>query len=531
MASGRIYGSCTANTDKFNFFLDWTSTINIEGNYSVVSAKTYFSPKSGWEYWDFDTVGSRNTSITIDGSTYSRSRVISTGSDWSNGNPLLITTHEIKVYHDADGSKSIVISARANGRASDGTTNYGPSNSADSSGDCVVAATTITLDTIPRAAEIKTAPNFNDEANPTITYSNPAGTAVASLQACISLTGASPDVPYRDISMTGTSYTFNLTTAERNTLRNATKDSNSRQVKFYVKTVIGSTTYYSNLPATLSIINANPVLTVDAVDTNSTTIALTGDTHKYIRNHSNVSATVSAAGQKGATIISTSGAGTFNKVNQDTFTFKATDTRGNSTTKSYKGTLIPYVDLSAVYSVKINVSGVASINVWGNYYNGSFGAVNNTLTLQYRYKTSTGSYSSWTSYTPSISGNEHNTTINFTIPNFDYKSNYVFQVRVIDKLATITPNEYSANSLPVFDWSADDFNFNVNVNMNDNTVLRHNETANNLVVSASGGAIYLRPQGTNTTTGEIRISSTGNIELTGDIIINGKSLKSLLGIT
>lgn len=465
MASGRIYGSCTANTEKFNFFCDWTSEINIEGNYSTVSVKTYFSPKSGYSYWDFDTVSSRNTSITIDGSTYSRSKVISTGNDWSNGNPLLITTHSKKVYHDDDGTKSIVISARANGRASDGTTNYGPSSSSSSNGDCVIAATTITLDTIPRAATITAAPNFNDEANPTITYSNPAGTAVASLQACISLTGASSDVPYRDISMTGSSYTFNLTAAERNTLRNATKDSNSRQVKFYVKTVIGSTTYYSNLPATLSIINANPVLTIDAVDTNSATIALTGDAHKYIRNHSNVSATVSAAAAKGATIVSTSGAGTFNKVNQNAFTFKATDSRGNSTTKTFTGTLIPYVDLTVVYKPKISVSGAVSINVWGNYYNGSFGAVNNTLTLQYRYKTSTGSYGSWTSYTPSIIGNEHNTTINFNIPNFNYKSNYVIEIRVSDKLATITPSAYSTNALPVFDWSAADFNFNVPVNI------------------------------------------------------------------
>ena len=91
------------------------------------------------------------------------------------------------------------------------------------------------LTDIPRQATITSAPNFNDEQNPTINYSNPAGNNVTSLQACISLTGSSSDIAYRDISKTGTSYTFNLTTAERNVLRQATTTSNTRTVYFYYR--------------------------------------------------------------------------------------------------------------------------------------------------------------------------------------------------------------------------------------------------------------------------------------------------------
>ena len=43
-----------------------------------------------------------------------------------------------------------------------------------------------TLPQISRSATITKAPNFNDEQNPTINYSNPAGNNVTSLQACIS---------------------------------------------------------------------------------------------------------------------------------------------------------------------------------------------------------------------------------------------------------------------------------------------------------------------------------------------------------
>ena len=84
------------------------------------------------------------------------------------------------------------------------------------------------LDKIPRQATLSVAPNFNDEANPTITYINNAGNSVDGLQACISLTGATDDIAYRDISKTGTSYTFNLTDAERLLLRQATTTANSR---------------------------------------------------------------------------------------------------------------------------------------------------------------------------------------------------------------------------------------------------------------------------------------------------------------
>ena len=110
---------------------------------------------------------------------------------------------------------------------------------------------------------------FIVQANPTITYSNPAGNSASSLQACISLTGANADVGYRDISKTGTSYTFNLTTAERNVLRNACTTSNSRKVTFFVRTVIGGNTFYSTIERTLTIVNANPSFSASNLSSSS----------------------------------------------------------------------------------------------------------------------------------------------------------------------------------------------------------------------------------------------------------------------
>ena len=128
------------------------------------------------------------------------------------------TTGTITVAHNADGTAGNV------GFQLNGCVFYNQSNSYTGS---------ISLTRIPRQANLTSAPDFNDEANPTINYSNPAGNSVSSLEACISLTGARDDIGYRAVSKTGSSYTFNLTEAERNVLRGACPNSNSLSVKFY----------------------------------------------------------------------------------------------------------------------------------------------------------------------------------------------------------------------------------------------------------------------------------------------------------
>lgn len=448
--SGRILTSAwTASSGStWQVALDWTATQSIENNNSTISWKLVSVTASGGY-----VVMSELRVKFGDEQIYYRSH-----SNHTNGYKNTVLASGTKVIsHNDDGTLSFNASVEA------GIYQWAINKSGSG---------TITLDTIPRAAKALSAPEtFTDEDNPSFLYSNPAGTAVSSLQACISLDGSSADVPYRDVDKTGMTYVFNLTEAERNTLRNATKNANSRTVKFYIKTVIGSKTYYSNITRTLKIVNANPTLTVDAVDTNATTKALTGDAHKYIRYYSNVVASATGGAVKGASITSTTGAGTFNNVNQDSFTFKTTDSRGNSTEKTFTGTLIPYVYLTANFKPKISVDGDVTILVKGNYFNGSFGAVANTLTLQYRYKRSGDAYTDWIGYTPEISGNEHSTSIEFTLPNFDYKDNYDFQVQVIDKLATVTPSAYTTNALPVFDWGPNDFNFNVPVAINGNLVV------------------------------------------------------------
>lgn len=265
------------------------------------------------------------------------------------------------------------------------------------------------LTSIPRQATITSAPNFNDEANPSITYSNPAGSAVTTLQACISLTGSTDDIAYRNITKTGTSYTFNLTESERNVLRNATTTSNTRDVYFYIRTVIGGTTFSSYLKRTLTIINNTPVFSSSNLsyeDTNASIVSITGDSSMIVQNKSNLKVMYTAAtAQKGATIssyifklgsrteTSTSNGGTidFGKINSTsnlTLTVQALDSRGNYSSEA-ELTIKCYAystpTISNFKAYRINSASDDTANVNGTYiqctYTPKYSSVNSTNSI------------------------------------------------------------------------------------------------------------------------------------------------------
>lgn len=350
------------------------------------------------------------------------------------------------------------------------------------SGWCSASAST-TLTKIPRQATLTSAPNFNDEGNPTINYSNPAGTAVTSLQACISLTGASADIAYRDINKTGTSYTFNLTDAERAVLRKATlSGSNSRTVKFFVRTIIGGNTYHSILDKTFTVINCAPTLSPTVYDTNILATKLTGSKYVFIKGYSNVVASTGALAVKEASITSQSitcnnktshtSSVTLNAVESGTFTFTATDNRGNTTTQTVVKDLIDYIKLTCNMGPEHpTVDGDFEFSAFGNYFSESFGAVANSLQLEWRYKIAGQGYPKddagndiWTSFT-NIEYTDTGYRATANISGLDYRTAYVFQVRAADKIYSeyIETTERVVRALPAFDWSEKDFNFNVQV--------------------------------------------------------------------
>lgn len=438
-------GKCTITRDSYS----------IQNNTSRVTVKGIITTSG--DSWRGDE---RTGTYTIkQGST-----VIKSGS-FTHGAPKNATTtlfsFTLTVDHKSDGTSDAISASY----------NY------DSS--WCTGTGTLALGTIPRQATLTAAPNFNDEANPQITYSNPAGNSVSTLQACIaSDDGKTIYAAYRDISKTGTTYTFNLTDAERTALRKACGTAKSMDVRFYVKTVLASTNYYSSAKKTLTIVNATPTLSATAEDVNTATIALTGNKNTLVKYKSNVKVSMAAAALKEATIKSyaiacgdksiAASSGTLTAVENATITCKVTDSRGNTATETLIKTMIPYIPLSCVFKPnQPSAEGDMSFTVSGTCYSGSFGSKSNAITVQYRYKADDGNYSNWTTIS-NVTFADGKYTAKGSVAGLDYTKTYKFQARIVDSLDSKTTSEYGISVEPLFYWGKDTFVFNTPVILSKN---------------------------------------------------------------
>ncbi len=448
-----LSGSLTAgywyseNGQSRGYTLSWSATQSIANNQSTI---TWWVDTAGTYPY---TVAERTLKVTLAGKTLidKTDRVMRGAGRVASGS--FTVTHDSTGYLAISGSIQAAVYTSA--------VNCSNSNS-------------WTLNSIPRAASISSAPNFDDESNATITYSNPAGTAVTSLQACISWTGGA-DIAYRNIDKTGSSYTFNFTEEEREALRLAVTGSNSRTVKFYVTTVIGGNTYYSTLDRTLTIINGTPTLKPSVVDVNDKTFELTGDEHILIRNFSNALVESGATVYKEATIESqrvicgskslSDGSGIIAGVSSGSFIFSVTDNRKNTVSTTVNVPFVEYVNLTCNLNAKFpNAEGEFTFSVDGNYFAGSFGSVDNSIEVYYRYKAGFEEYGDWIKVEDIVTYTEDNTYVaNISLSGLDYQNKYTFQAMSIDALIQIESVEKVVKTVPVFDWGENDFNFNVPV--------------------------------------------------------------------
>lgn len=447
----KVY-SKTSNTFTLELTLTENST-SVSGNSSSVSytLKLKSTTKDFYQY----RVGA---SVSLDGKTVAtRDRYTASQIGIGTYSSVTLLSGTATVGHGADGTKTMSLAYSLDMASASYTP--GP----------VSGSGTMALTSIPREASMTSAPNFTDEDNPTIKYSNPAGFpiyAYIEVQEPLSR-------PIAERQITGSSYTFEFTESERNVLRSINTTSNTQLVRFVVRTDMGGYSMYSWLDRTLTIANSAPTLNPTVTDSNDVTYALTGDRSKLVKYHSNAKVTFGAAAVKGATLKSKkvtcatqalTADGTMQGVESGTFSFSATDSRGNTTAKTVTKDMVNYVRLSCNLGDGVpDGEGTFALEVTGACFYGSFGAVDNTLAVEYRYRVQGAeTWEEWTAVDSVL-------PLGFTylararVEGLDYQATYQFQARATDKLETVTTPEKTVKSLPTFDWSGKDFNFNVPV--------------------------------------------------------------------
>ena len=444
MASGTISGSTSSS--YISARIKWSSTVDIDANKSTVKAYLYYKKSSSS---NSKTYGNFSGSITINGTkkSVSRSLTLSPNNSWVYAGSATVT-----VSHGSDGKKSIKISA-SGGISSTSFTSTSLSK-------------TVALDNIPRTSTV-IATNSNIGSATKITI-NKASSKFTHTLTC--LFGATI-IDIIAVKTDASSLTWTVPTSLYAKMPNAKSGTCSINCTTYNgSTDIGFTT--TKFTVTASESDCKPTLSPTVVDTNSVTSALTGDNSKLIKYYSTASTDSNATARNSATLASqntTNGSktistetGTFPNVENETFTFSATDSRGYTTVSTKKVTMIDYVKLTCNLTANNpTADGNMTFTISGNYFNNSFGSVSNTLTVQYRYKKSDGSYGNWINLAAITNGNTY--TASGNLSGLDYESPYTFQARALDKLTTINSKEVSVKSFPIFDWSSENFNFNVPV--------------------------------------------------------------------
>ena len=200
-------------------------------------------------------------------------------------------------------------------------------------------------------------------------------------------------------------YTWTLTTAERQAIQSALSNSNTGTLRIVVESTLDGVagTTYKDIPIT--VINANPTFNVAYKDTNGTTTAITNNNQQIIQNNSTLQINItSASALKEATLssysININGAistgsittatknvniGTLDLSSNTNATITITDSRGNSTTKTLALTILEWQLPTAIITLnrKQNFYTETDITVDANY---SSLDNKNTITIGYEAK-------------------------------------------------------------------------------------------------------------------------------------------------
>lgn len=406
--------------EKFND--DYIST-----NKSIITVNSYLT--RAYSNSEFGGTAECNISCRDSANTLILNKTVNKTFNWptyvSVNNWILVQSETFEVLHNTDGTQSITVVSMLN------TTDFQPNNA--------YILSTMQLTTIPRTSKV-TCPSFNIGESTVINIERASNNFTHTLKYVFGTANGPIVAKTASISVGWT--------PSADTFHGQIPNATSRKGKIICETYNGNTLIgTSECEFTAYVTQDNPDVSATIVDTNQTTIALTGNSSKLIKYFSKPKVTISATPKKKATIESyktTIADGqqsktqttTFPKIDTNGIVVSATDSRGWTGSQSYDATFINYIKL-AFTSVEIDRTESTSTTVYfkikGNYFNNSFGATSNTLSLKWRWRKVGGTWSDYINYTPTISGNTFTMNVSSDLV-YDNNLDYQFEVVVSDKL-------------------------------------------------------------------------------------------------
>jgi hypothetical protein len=460
-----------------------TTTIyhNADGTGSF-SVDGYFDAQVTLNGTYYGTINLTETTFTLD--TIPRASTLTSSASWTAGNNLPISinrysssfTHTVKIYVNNTLIKTLTgvgTTATASFTTTENTnifTQLAQSSSKSTkitvetySGGTLIGSNDYTgTCTAPNASTTNAPASFNigGSFSVSITSANSSFTHTIKLK--------NGGTVYKTYSNQGTSMTFD-TSDIASTLYNATPNSNTLNL------TLECTTYYNGVQVrtpttesiTANVTNSNPTFGSGFTyrDSNSTTVAITGNDQYIIQNYSTVTVDIptsaKATAVNGATMVqyvatlngktitqpySSSATvsfnfGTVNATSNLTLTVKAVDSRGNSTTVTKTVNVLPYsppvVVTSATRANNFDVQTTLKLSGSISLLNVAGTNKNSIQSIQYHYKdSSSGTWGSWNNFSYSMNG--ANYTASDVVLNLDNLKAWNIEVKVTDKLTTTT---------------------------------------------------------------------------------------------
>ena len=467
-----IYGS-TGNEyiDAKIVYSHWVS--DIDGGFSTVQAALYYKRNNT----GFVTSGTGTFSISIGGNKQSETKYLSIAEDgWVKATEMRTT-----VGHNSDGTGSVKISAEGSI----------PKTTLTSTS----VETTITLDTILRAATIDSLSCETSYFNGKMTYKYTPKSAVGYIRCNIALNidGVFTAVNTINLGKQTTSQktaTVTLSESELSTIYNKLPSSAKGILRFTFRTYsdsgystqVGDPSYKE---ITLNIPNISATQPTATVTVSPVSSLESPFNDLYIKGKTKVDVNfTNGAGKYGASVVSykvTIGGKSYDSPYTSEYitadgevevTATVTDSRGFSRTYTHKVNFLPYANpriipasgedeiTCARCDANGNIKGSGTylkIKAKRDYSKVISGTQKNFCAIQYRYKPSGGSYSSWITILDRTATSDEVTT-GALLGTFDVALSYFVQIRAIDDIGESVISAITISTEKVYKHEAGSMN-------------------------------------------------------------------------